>query len=474
MRHNADLSIFNVILPMLAKNHAISRLRQYVIVLNLTIRRVRGAGLAAALRDRFLRGAARQAPYPSTNRGCKMNDTRFSLDWLSFTCFAGLDVLSAILEDWNLGSSLAWLQHGGNGFQHVGKTDTGITVYIHPVNNPQHEYFLIQLPSAGLHAIGIQHIMRVMDGLLRRFKVNVTRLDLAADHKQFTPKQFWRYLEDCIDDDISDAELITRIRRENIRRITDLAGAGDTVYMGARDSAAMLRVYLKQIENDELFNNDKFCRVELELHDARATMALWKLLMSKPEQWQEHYIELLNGLFRISWSIWNDWLNSSARFWLRLVKFRPSIERATKWIDKQVAPTLAMVVGAAVKQFQHNNQGFSPDEIQEIVCNNIVTSGMKRMKDHQQRIVKAAGRRSEGLTLRRGSVLLSDGRPFDDAVRAAVEFLKVPAGEQVLEYASDWLKKQFYYMHQLNLPGVNWDGYIKEHNSYMSDVGNIT
>lgn len=402
-----------------------------------------------------------------------MSDTRFSIDWLSFTCFTPLSVLWAVLEEWDSSKELMWLDHGGNGFQQVGKSSSGMTVYIHPVNNPQHEYWLIQLSSDALHSIGIQSVVRVMDGLLRNYKVNVTRLDLAADHRQFLPKQFWRYLEDCIDDDVSDAELITRVRRENIRRITDLAGEGDTVYMGARGSSAMLRVYLKQVENDEIFGNDKFCRVELELHDARATMALWKLLMSKPDEWEKHYVELLNGMFKITWSIWNDWLNSSARFWLRLVKFRPSYERAQKWLDRQVAPTLAMWVKASIKTM-HKLKTYSLEEKQEIVLNNLIISGEKRLNLRQKQIIKSSASRRSSLTIRRKQVLLSGGQEFDGAVRAAVEWMRLPAGSKVTEYASEWLKKNLYYLHQLQLPGVDWAEYIRTHQTYMSDVGNIT
>lgn len=415
-------------------------------------------------------------------------ETRFAVDWLTFTAFTSDDRINMILQEW-LVTDLVAMGHGGRGYQKISSNAYGLKVYSEPIQNRKttvrkdghgedftgfvvteqitgENYFTIEIPSEALQVIGIQPIMRVLDGLMKSYRVNVNRLDLAADHQHFTPAQFWRYLEDCVNDDISDAELITRVRRENIRRVCDLAGEGDTVYMGARKgSQAMLRVYKKTIENDELFQNDPFCRVELELKGQRATMALYQMLMSKPDDWHNHYKALLNGMFQITWTIWINWLDTAKKFWLRLVKFRPSFERASKWLHNQVAPTLAMYIAAMWEiAKQDEKRTYSDDELRDIACAQLVVSGKKRLKTHQHSVIKAAGRKGRSINAKKGRVLLSDGREWDQTVQDASMFMGLPAGKFAHGDVHEWLQKYIYSISQLELTGVNWDDFKVLHN----------
>lgn len=396
------------------------------------------------------------------------NHNRFQIDYLTMTVFASEDKLQSILQEWNADKDIEWLPHGARGYERMAKTVYGLTVYVSPVKqkNIAQEYFTVELSSTAVQKLAIMHVMRVVDGLLKTYRVNITRLDLACDTQAFRVRDFWNYIEDANDGVEIDGQKTvfeTRFHRDNIRRIVDLAQTGDTVYVGSRDSTAMLRVYKKLIEGDELFKDadgkaEYFTRVELELHDARALASMYKLLMASPKDWHYHFVELLNGMMLLGWSVWNDWLGSSSKWWLRLIQAEPNYERSARWIRKQVAPTLAMLARCLTP---HSGDGevipFDAPRLKDYFLS-LVREGDKRLTVVQKQVIALS--HQENLTVDYHDRKFTGwGAKYDDLLVYAAGRMKIAPSTHILKSVDDWIKKNLMYLSQVELPGVEWDEY---------------
>lgn len=386
---------------------------------------------------------------------------RFQVDYLTFTVFSSPELLSMILQEWNVDKDIEWLSHGARGYERIAKTSYGLTVYIQPIKQKDvvHDYFTVELSSTAIQKLAIMHVLRVLDGLLKKYRVNINRLDLAVDTQSFRVRDFWNYLEDAYDGFLTDgrkAVLETRFHKENIRRITNLTGDGDTVYVGSRESTAMLRVYRKTVLDDGMFQNEPFTRVELELKDTRALASIYKLLMTAPKDWHYHFVELLNGMLLLGWQVWNDWLGSSSKWWLRLIQIEPSFDRAARWIRKQIAPSLAMVARSMADSI---DAPFDSKRITDYFAS-LCREGDKRLTSVQRQIVQMAHVPSLEVAYH-DRRFTSWGAKYDDLLVSAVGRMKNPPSLDMVKAAEDWEKRYLLVLDQVPLPGVNWDEYVR-------------
>lgn len=385
---------------------------------------------------------------------------RFQVDYLTFTVFASAELLPVILREWNVEKDIEWLPHGARGYERLAKTAYGLTVYIMPIKQKDivAEYFTVELSGTAIQKLAIMHVLRVLDGLLKTYRVNINRLDLAVDTQAFRVRDFWNYLEDAYENVVTDGQkavLQTRFHKENIRRITNLTGDGDTVYVGSRESTAMLRVYRKTLLDDELFKNEPFTRVELELKDTRALASIYKLLMTAPKDWHYHFVELLNGMMLLGWRKWNDWLGSSSKWWLRLIQIQPSFERSSRWIRKQIAPSLAMVARCMVDSM---DAPFDSKRITDYFAS-LCREGDKRLTSVQRQIVRMAHQPALEISYH-DKKFTGWGQKYDDLLVYAVGRMKKPPSLDMVKAADDWQKKYLMVLNQVVLPGVDWDEFV--------------
>lgn len=389
-----------------------------------------------------------------------VTSNRFQIDYLTFTVFASAELLPSILREWNVDQDIEWLPHGARGYERLAKTSYGLTCYITPIKQKDvvTEYFTVELSGTAIQKVAIMHVLRVLDGLLKTYRVNINRLDLAVDTQAFRVRDFWNYLEDAYEGVVTDGQkavLETRFHKENIRRITNLTGDGDTVYVGSRESTAMLRVYRKTLLDDELFKNEPFTRVELELKDTRALASVYKLLMTAPKDWHYHFVELINGMMLLGWQKWQDWLGSSSKWWLRLIQIEPSFERSARWIRKQIAPSLAMVARCMSGGL---DVPFDSKRVAEYFAS-LCREGDKRLTTVQRQIVKMAAQPALQMSYH-DKKFTGWGQKYDDQLVYAVGRMKKPPSLDMVKAADDWQKKYLMVLNQVPLTGVDWDEFV--------------
>jgi len=135
--------------------------------------------------------------------------------------------------------------------------------------------------------------------------------------------------------------------------------AGRTCYLGSTKSDTRIRIYDKAAEQDSPAG-DHWIRVELQLRNDRATAAA-----AAHADAGEHSGELIAGLLRrqldfksgqatdcnksrqqtADW--WDAFLAGAAKVRLTLAPATRTLESVLGWLNKQVAPSLALVLAAA-------------------------------------------------------------------------------------------------------------------------------
>ena len=278
-----------------------------------------------------------QPPY--TNRGVEVSHIQksvFSIDWLRLTVWTTFQGVMPLLSLLGLDIGLEEIGHGGIGFRCVMAGLNGFQLYRDPVNEAQ-IFVSLNLPSKCLQMVGMDRLQAASSWLCEQgqngLRWDATRLDLAFDTQSFLVEDFavaWR-----------SGEVQTKARSWN-----EIKGSGDshTFYVGSRESTAMLRVYHKM--GGSSFGADAFTRVELELKADRANLAFLQVIAAPMQDWAVMAAGLLQGFVQVQSAWWSDLVEGAARSWLRLRQNIPTIASAEKWLNKQVLPSLALVVGA--------------------------------------------------------------------------------------------------------------------------------
>jgi len=276
---------------------------------------------------------------PYTNRGVGHSHIQrsvFSIDWWRLTIWSDFDGIAPLLAILGLDIGLAETGHGGLGFKRILSGLLGFQVYADPVALGQ-VYVSLNLPSKVLQFVGMDKVRAAADWLceagLSGLRWQSTRLDLAFDTMDFSVADFAAAYRA--------GDIATKSRSWN-----EIIGSGGshTFYVGSRQSEALLRVYHKL--DGHSFGDDSFTRVELELKADRAALGFLQVVAAPMDQWAEMASGLLAGFVQVSTDWWGGFLAAARSSWLRLRRNVPTIERAAKWIEKQVLPSLALVVGA--------------------------------------------------------------------------------------------------------------------------------
>lgn len=314
------------------------------------------------------------------------NNLMVSCDWLEFTMKDGfdetspapylyaLDLMGYESEEFDLPSL------GGNGYREkiVRKLNTGeIKVYFHGA-----------VSGMGIH---VSVSGQCLDDVLEHFRNNncsstpfsesayemedfdstvfldllkviskfgkLTRLDIALDDmgaQYFTVSDFNRYLDA--------RQYSSRIRhKESIISHENGVLSGETVYFGKRSSGFMLRVYNKQLEQNDKRSRlglplieTPWVRWEMELKEDTACVACEELISRK--SLAAVCAGILASKLRLieqdnvrkdrcsTLKRWEEFLCNAEKISMYRRPEAPTIDRAYSWLRRQVAPTLASVL----------------------------------------------------------------------------------------------------------------------------------
>lgn len=264
-----------------------------------------------------------------------------SVDYLTLTIHISLDQQWALLDMFGMMKGLAFSGGGGHGYKELWKSEVGLQVLRLPAKS-EGEFFTIEFSGSGVMHYGIHKIMELITFCqVKGIRYNCTRIDLAIDQNEFTTKQFAR----CVDKD----EVKTYVRR-TVKGSFDFHKGLDintdaTQYVGSPKSDKRLRVYQKQIEGHELFGDEYFTRIELQLRGDSAKAALFHLMTFLYADWHEQMV----GIIR-------RFVDLEKKWWLRVMTAPPvrialqqtqsSIEKIDRWLHEQVLPSLATYLAA--------------------------------------------------------------------------------------------------------------------------------
>ena len=235
-------------------------------------------------------------------------------------------------------------------------------------------YCSLRFPGEALRAVGVDFLTDFYAALVNReVRVNCTRFDVAFDTQTFTVQ------------DVVDARKagVLACRAQVFREITEDQGGertGHTLYFGARQSEAMLRVYYKT--DGYSFGVDAFTRVELELKGNRASFHFQELMAAPMKEWAQLAGGWLKAFIQIGRDWWESFVQSFYAFWLRVCRAPETLEKMGEWLRRQVAPTLACYITA--------KSGGDVSEMFDIF-RRLSEQGLKRMDKLKEAIARDAG-----------------------------------------------------------------------------------
>ena len=216
---------------------------------------------------------------------------------------------------------------------------------------------------------------------------HVTRLDLAVDD---IGCNYYTMTE--LNDIFASGAFSSRFRSRNeIKKYTEDTITGNTIYLGSRKSAIMLRIYDKQLEqNGKLISSGKtpittpWVRWEIELKKERAEFASELLSQGMPLQLLtlctlRGYLRIINldneRKTRCSTSEkWERFIDGVDKISLYYRGKEKTIDSTREWLARQVAPSLAMVVMA---------DGGSMEYLTKLLVN-----GAGRIKEYQNQLIQ--------------------------------------------------------------------------------------
>lgn len=222
---------------------------------------------------------------------------------------------------------------------------------------------------------------------------HITRLDLAIDD---IGAEYYTLSE--LHDIFSSHMYVSRFRtwKEFVSYRHDYV-SGHTIYFGSRTSSIMLRIYDKQMEQNEKLIpagqipiETPWIRWELELKSERARRAAEHIIEGK--NIAELTIGVLSNYMRIleydnvrktrciSAQKWDKFIDGIGKLKLYCAKPPKTLENTKTWIIKQVAPSLAAVVQA--ENMLIKDGGF--EFLSDLMCN-----GSYRLRKTQYDMIRS-------------------------------------------------------------------------------------
>lgn len=287
----------------------------------------------------------------------------FGFDYWRATIWTDLDGLKPFLEVVGLHLGLTEKGHGGIGYKAISDGLYGFQVYSQP--SDESVRVTISLPARCMDYVGAERFRAGVTWLCESgLRWNSTRLDLAFDTQEFTVSN--------VVDAVAAGQYEGVRRKMNENR--DLAGGeGHTLYIGSRQSTAYVCMYHKT--DGVSYGEEAFTRVELRLHDERADLGLLEIMAAPMELWAERAGMFLSGFMSLAADFWRKWMAAIGTSWLRLRRAASTVERAQRWLEKAVAPSLAMVLAATTD--------FEVDKKNEFI-DKLVRDGLDRLSKLQR------------------------------------------------------------------------------------------
>lgn len=281
----------------------------------------------------------------------------FLIDWLRFTVIPE-DQQRQFLTTWR-GEPDDWTEQnsGHMGYRRCYRSE-GVSIYYDHAEEGRGICFDIsgkgcrRLEEAGRVAVGAgwTNLLRL---LTETPGVNITRLDAAIDDRKGLVDL--ERVQQCIDTGL----VVSRFKSAygiNKQSLSTGEGCGKTINFGSRVSNLMVRMYNKAAEQ-KLDTGEHWTRVEVEAKDENAVA----LAMALAEAGAHEAGSVVAGVLRnyltfrersdtdtnksrwlvVAW--WDEFLQGVAALRLAVAKQEPTLERLRAWVEKQVAPTLALL-----------------------------------------------------------------------------------------------------------------------------------
>lgn len=287
---------------------------------------------------------------PASNTGAL--NTQVKIDWLECTFkHSQLDTL----QEWCRRFDFEELDHGAMGYDSAAKfAGSGWLLWCSADERGERQGVHIAFPSSCLdnllaHGYNSTQLLNTVD----LFEAKVTRIDIAYDDRPQDAQAGLLDLDTIIEAVKADA-YVSRARSVRLMQ-TLKGGKGTTLYFGSGQSDSLLRIYDKAAE--QKLDDEHWVRVEIQLRRERAH-ALFLLLTYEysVEDFDIGAVLLAVLDFKtptddenksrwptVSW--WAEFVNTVSR--IRLSKARTlqeSVEKSKRWIERQVAPTLAFLL----------------------------------------------------------------------------------------------------------------------------------
>jgi len=217
-----------------------------------------------------------------------------------------------------------------------------------------------------------------------------SRLDLAID--DYSKKLQFQQIEDAIKSQNRSGFRNARTVRNHQRRF-----GGWTVYLGARQSEFMVRIYDKYAESKGVIDSYRW-EAEIKGDTAKALFPLLLEFPASDKEYQSKLIDYAIGKIKFInpidkniarcpllpwWSEWVEFISCAPKA-VFVARFKPSLARTKQWLQKSVAKSLAMMSDSlGVYYFPH-------------FLNELLISGHERMEDIDRLRVKDYREHSHG------------------------------------------------------------------------------
>ncbi len=305
------------------------------------------------------------------------NSLTASIDWIAFTSTIIPDVKEMISFLGYSETDFLKLPRGANGYKKMYRHNGQPITILSDGNEGMGIHVVITgsaLPNLLEHFKNSITLVTPFDNdavLLSDFNNNVlieflqqvksigwfTRLDLAVDDHG---ANFFDVSD--VRDFLTRQEVVSKFRtyRDVYESTFTGENTGHTIYFGSRQSEVMLRVYDKQLEQNNKASdpdkviNEKWIRWELELKDARANIAADFLIQRK--QIGCIVMEVLNNYVRYiinddsnrsrcsSHPLWEKFVGAVGKLRLFVAAAEKTIRDKKRWLIRQCMPTIAAVI----------------------------------------------------------------------------------------------------------------------------------
>lgn len=266
-----------------------------------------------------------------------MLEFTYGVHWLSFVVTGPKENAFMIYDLFfrELFGELQSMGHGGRLFDEIWHSLLEFKVYVSP-RRRDIEYFHFEIPGQACEFVSWQLFQGLEDFLQHNYAdaYHYTRLDFAFDGMPFNPQD--------VEDAISNEQVRSLAKRETLRVYKSPFERRDngeigthTVEFGSRFSERMIRVY----------NRRGYTRLEMEMKKDRADLVAKQLFnASDISEWCPIAISHLRDCvdFKTKW--WEEFVGGIGR--ARAIVSSPkefSVERITRWLERQVAPALSVI-----------------------------------------------------------------------------------------------------------------------------------